>query len=228
VLVAAFPAGSFQTNCYLVAPAAGEQCIVIDPGEDATDGIEEIIREHGLQPVAVLLTHGHLDHMWSVTPVCGAHGIPAWVHKADRELLTDPGKALSVETNAMLGGLRLTEPDDVREITSGGEIELAGLRFTIDLAPGHTAGSVTFRTADGAPDDDAPMLFAGDLLFAGAVGRTDLPTGDPYAMVGSLRQVLSLADETLVLPGHGGFTTIGRERATNPYLQPRALEGQAF
>jgi hydroxyacylglutathione hydrolase len=228
VLVAAFPAGSFQTNCYLVASAAGEQCIVIDPGEDATDGIEEIIREHGLRPVAVLLTHGHLDHMWSVTPVCGAHGIPAWVHKADRELLTDPGKALSVETNAMLGGLRLTEPDDVREITSGGEIELAGLRFTIDLAPGHTAGSVTFRTADGAPDDDAPMLFAGDLLFAGAVGRTDLPTGDPYAMVGSLRQVLSLADETLVLPGHGGFSTIGRERATNPYLQPRALEGQAF
>jgi glyoxylase-like metal-dependent hydrolase (beta-lactamase superfamily II) len=228
VLVAAFPAGSFQTNCYLVAPVAGEQCVVIDPGEDATDGIEEIVREHGLQPVAVLLTHGHLDHMWSVAPVCGAHGIPAWVHKADRELLTDPGKALSAETNAMLGGLRLTEPDDVREITAGGEIELAGLRLTIDLAPGHTAGSVTFRTADGAPDDDAPMLFAGDLLFAGAVGRTDLPTGDPYAMVGSLREVLALADETLVLPGHGGFTTIGRERATNPYLQPRALARQAL
>lgn len=223
MLVAAFPAGSFQTNCYVVAPAAGEQCVVIDPGQDATAGIEEIVREHRLQPVAVLLTHGHLDHTWSVAPVCGAHGIPAWVHKADRELLTDPAKALSAQTAAMLGGLRLTEPDDVREITDGGELELAGLRLTIDLAPGHTAGSVTFRTADGAPGDDAPMLFAGDLIFAGAVGRTDLPTGDPYAMRDSLRQLLTLADQTLVLPGHGDLTTIGRERAGNPYLQPGAL-----
>jgi hydroxyacylglutathione hydrolase len=223
VLVAAFPAGSFQTNCYVVAPAAGEQCVVVDPGQDAAGGVEEIVREHRLQPVAVLLTHGHIDHMWSVTPVCGAHGIPAYVHKADRELLTDPGKALSAQTNAMLGGLRLSEPDEVREITDGGALEVAGMRVTIDLAPGHTAGSVTFRTADGAPDDDAPMLFAGDLLFAGSVGRTDLPTGDPYAMRESLRQVLALEDRTVVLPGHGGLTTIGRERATNPYLQPGAL-----
>ena len=223
MLVAAFPAGSFQTNCFVVAPAAGEQCVVIDPGEDATSGIQEILREHRLQPVAVLLTHGHIDHVWSVAPVCGAHDVPAWVHKADRELLTDPGKALSAQTRAMIGGLQLTEPDDVREITAGGELELAGLRFTIDLTPGHTAGSVTFGTADGAPGDDAPMLFAGDLLFAGAVGRTDLPGGDPYAMVESLRHVLTLEDRTLVLPGHGDLTTIGRERASNPYLQPGAL-----
>ncbi|MDX6205608.1 MAG: hydroxyacylglutathione hydrolase [Frankiales bacterium] len=223
MLVAAFPAGSFQTNCYVVAPAAGEQCVVIDPGQDAAAGVDEIVREHRLQPVAVLLTHGHLDHMWSVTPVCGAHGIPAYVHKADRELLTDPGRALSAQTNAMLAGLRLSEPDEVREITDGGPLEVAGLRFSIDLTPGHTAGSVTFGTADGAPDDDAPMLFAGDLLFAGSVGRTDLPTGDPYAMRESLRQLLRLADETLVLPGHGDLTTIGRERATNPYLQPGAV-----
>jgi hydroxyacylglutathione hydrolase len=228
VLVAAFPAGSFQTNCYVVAPAAGEQCVVVDPGQDAAPGIEEILREHRLQPVAVLLTHGHLDHMWSVAPVCGAHDIPAWVHKADRELLTDPGKALSAETAAMFGGLQLSEPSDVREITAGGELELAGLRFTIDLTPGHTAGSVTFRTADGAPGDDAPTLFSGDLLFAGAVGRTDLPSGDPYAMVESLRQVLTLTDDTLVLPGHGGLTTIGQERATNPYLQLRVLDRQAL
>ncbi len=223
MLVAAFPAGSYETNCYVVASAAGEQCVIVDPGEDAADGVEEIVREYRLAPVAVLLTHGHLDHMWSVVPVCGAHGIPAYVQSADRELLTDPGKALSRETRAMIGGLRLSEPDDVREITDGGVLELAGLTFTIDLAPGHTAGSVTFRTASGAPADDAPMLFSGDLLFAGAIGRTDLPTGDPYAMVSSLRQVLTLADETLVLPGHGGASTIGRERATNPYLQPAVL-----
>jgi hydroxyacylglutathione hydrolase len=225
VLVAAFPAGSFQTNCYVVAPAAGEHCVVVDPGEDATGGVEEIIREYGLRPVAVLLTHGHLDHMWSVAPVCGAHGIPAYIQSGDRALLTDPGLALSPETRAMFAGLELTEPDDVREIVDGGDLELAGLRFTIDLTPGHTAGSVTFRTADGGPRDDEPMLFAGDLLFAGAIGRTDLPTGDPAAMVTSLRGVLTLSDETLVLPGHGGTTTIGRERVTNPYLRPAVLAG---
>ena len=223
MLVAAFPAGSFATNCYVVAPAAGEHCVVIDPGQDATAGVEEIVREYGLKPVAVLLTHGHLDHMWSVAPVCGASGIPAYVHTADRVLLENPGLAMSPEFNAMIGPLRLTEPDDVREIVDGGELELAGLRFTIDLAPGHTAGSITFRTADGAPEDDAPMLFSGDLLFAGAIGRTDLPTGSDSAMVASLRQVLTLDDRTLVLPGHGPVTTIGRERATNPYLMPVTL-----
>jgi len=223
VLVAAFPAGSYETNCYVVAAAAGEQCVVIDPGEQAAGGVEEIVREYGLAPVAVLLTHGHLDHMWSVVPVCGAHDVPAYIQTADRELLTDPGKALSAETNAMIGGLRLTEPDDVREITDGGVLEVAGLSFTIDLTPGHTAGSVTFRTASGAPADDAPMLFSGDVLFAGSIGRTDLPTGDPYAMASSLRQVLTLDDTTVVLPGHGVPSTIGRERATNPYLQPGAL-----
>jgi hydroxyacylglutathione hydrolase len=223
VLVAAFPAGSFATNCYVVAPAAGEHCVVLDPGEDAFAGVEEIVREYGLQPVAVLLTHGHLDHMWSVTPVCGATGIPAYVHRDDRALLTNPGLAMSPELMAVLGPLTLSEPDDVREIVDGGELELAGLRFTIDLAPGHTAGSITFRTADGAPADDAPMLFSGDLLFAGAIGRTDLPTGSDVAMSGSLRQVLTLADETLVLPGHGPVTSIGRERLSNPYLQPAML-----
>ena len=149
--------------------------------------------------------------------------IPAYVHSADRVLLENPGLAMSAEFNAMIGPLRLAEPDDVREITDGGELELAGLRLTIDLAPGHTAGSITFRTADGAPDDDAPMLFSGDLLFAGAIGRTDLPTGSDSDMVASLRQVLTLDDRTLVLPGHGPVTTIGRERASNPYLMPVTL-----
>jgi hydroxyacylglutathione hydrolase len=223
VLVAAFPAGSFGTNCYVVAPAAGEQCVVIDPGEDAAAGVEEIVREYGLQPAAVLLTHGHLDHLWSVAPVCGASNIPAYVHHADRVLLANPGLAMSPELNAMLGSLTLSEPDDVREITDGGELDLAGLRFTIDLSPGHTAGSITFRTTDGSPEDDGPMLFSGDLLFAGAIGRTDLPTGSEADMVRSLRQVLTLEDRTLVLPGHGPTTTIGRERASNPYLMPVTL-----
>ena len=95
VLVTGFPAGAFAANCYLVAPAPGEECVIIDPGQDAERGIEELLDRYRLKPIAVLLTHGHIDHMWSVAPVCGAKGIPAYIHPDDRELLADPGKGLS-------------------------------------------------------------------------------------------------------------------------------------
>ena len=91
MLVTGFPAGSFQTNCYVVAPAKGAECVVIDPGQNAVEGLDEVLREHRLKPVAVLLTHGHIDHIWSVVPVCGARDVPAWIHSEDRELLADPG-----------------------------------------------------------------------------------------------------------------------------------------
>jgi hydroxyacylglutathione hydrolase len=217
VLVAGFPAGSFATNCYIVAPSAGEECVVIDPGQDAFDGVEEILREHRLKPVAVILTHGHLDHVWSVAPVCGAKDVPAYIHPRDRELLTDPAKGLSASTGQIFGGLTLTEPDDVRELADGAVLKLAGLEFTVDHTPGHTPGSVTFRTP---ADEELPdVMFSGDLLFAGSIGRTDLPGGSHEAILRSLANTcLPLPDTTLVLPGHGPQTTIGRERATNPYL----------
>ncbi|MEZ0077440.1 MBL fold metallo-hydrolase [Planotetraspora sp. GP83] len=216
MLVAGFPAGSFQTNCYVVAPAAGEECVVVDPGQDAVEGIDDLLREHRLKPVAVLLTHGHIDHMWSVVPVCGARDVPAWIHPDDRELLSDPGKGLSLQTRQMLfGGLEFSEPDDVRELTDGATLKLAGLDITVDHTPGHTRGSVTFRT----PYEDSQVLFAGDLLFAGSIGRTDFPGGDYATMLHSLAKTLRLPDETTVLPGHGPQTTIGHERATNPYLR---------
>ncbi|GLZ10899.1 hydrolase [Actinomadura sp. NBRC 104425] len=218
MLVAGFPAGSFAANCYVVAPAAGEECVIVDPGQDAEAGIDELLREHRLKPVAVLLTHGHLDHVWSVAPVCGAKDVPAYVHPDDRELLTDPAKGLGLGPGQQLfGGLELSEPDDVRELSDGAVIELAGLRLTVDHAPGHTPGSVTFRTPaeGGAPD----VIFTGDLLFAGSIGRTDLPGGSYEQILQSLSRVcLTLPDETAVLPGHGPQTTIGRERATNPFL----------
>lgn len=217
MLVAGFPAGSFATNCYVVAPAAGEECVIIDPGQEAVRGVEDLLREHRLKPVAVLLTHGHIDHIWSVVPVCGAHDVPAYIHPADRDLLADPARGLSLVVGQQIfGGLTFTEPDDVRELADGGPISLAGLDFTVDLAPGHTPGSVTFR-----PDDD--VVFSGDLLFAGSIGRTDLPGGDFDEMMRSLvRVVLPLPDEMAVLSGHGPGTTIGRERATNPYLRKAA------
>jgi glyoxylase-like metal-dependent hydrolase (beta-lactamase superfamily II) len=222
VLVVGFPAGPWGTNCWVLAPAAGEQCVIVDPGKDSAPGIEEAVREHGLSPVAVLLTHGHIDHVWSVVPVCGARDIPAYLHPSDRHLLTDPGAGLSPQTRDLLAGmtdgvLTSAEPDDLRELSDGLELELAGLSFVVDHAPGHTGGSVMFRRAGelGVP----PLLISGDVLFEGSIGRTDLPGGDHAAMLRSLStKVLPLDDETVVLPGHGETTTIARERIANPYL----------
>ena len=213
MLITGFPAGSFAANCYLVAPEPGAECVIIDPGEGAAGTIAEIVADHRLKPVAVLLTHGHIDHVWSVAPVCGARGIPAYVHPGDRALLSDPARGLPLGAGQQLfGGLEFTEPDDVRELTDGTVLNLAGLEITVGHAPGHTPGSVVFRS-------DPAVMFSGDLLFAGSIGRTDLPGGDTAAMMDSLARVcLTLPDETRVLPGHGPQTTIGVERASNQFL----------
>jgi hydroxyacylglutathione hydrolase len=230
VLVAGFPAGAFAANCYIVATAPGEQCVIIDPGQDAEDGIEEILAEHRLQPAAVLLTHGHIDHVWSVAPVCGATGIPAYIHPADRALLSDPARGFPLGIGQELfGGLKFTEPDDVKELADEMTLSLVGLEIGVNHAPGHTEGSVTFRLP--APEEpiraggkskmgrSGDVLFSGDLLFAGSIGRTDLPGGDYPTILRSLARVcLTLPDETLVLSGHGPQTTIGAERRTNPFL----------
>src|SRR5713101_1686828 len=145
MLIAGFPAGSFAANCYVVAAGPGEQCLIVDPGQDAAGGIEEIIRRHRLQPAAVLLTHGHIDHIWSVAPVCGARNIPAYIHPSDRALLSDPARGLSRQAGQQfLRGLTFTEPDEVAELADGMTLELAGVQITVDHAPGHTPGSVTF------------------------------------------------------------------------------------
>ena len=231
MLVAGFPAGPWATNCYVVATGSRAECLVIDPGKDAAPGVSEIVREHKLKPVAVLVTHGHLDHMWSVTPVAGSYDATAWIHSADRHLLSDPMRGFSLDSAAMLLGetLSFAEPDDVRQLTDGLTLELAGLALRVDHTPGHTWGSVTFRTPAGGPDGPAAM-FSGDLLFRGSIGRTDLPGGDHPTMLRSLAtKVLPLDDAIVVLPGHGPQTTIGLERATNPYLtglaSPSAARG---
>jgi hydroxyacylglutathione hydrolase len=217
VLVTGFEAEAFGTNCYLVAAGPGEQCLIVDPGIGVLDQLDEVLAEHRLHPAAVLLSHGHLDHTFSVAPVCGARGLTAYVHPADREMLADPAKGLSADLTALFGGrLPYSEPDDVAELTDGATLALAGLEVTVDHAPGHTGGSVLFRL----PGDDAPVCLSGDVLFAGSIGRTDLPGGSTDTMMVSLRdKILTLADDTVVLPGHGPATTIGRERAHNPYLR---------
>jgi hydroxyacylglutathione hydrolase len=222
MLVTGFPAGSFQTNCWLVATGPGAEAVVVDPGQDALPGIAELCARHRLRPLAALLTHGHLDHVWTVAPLAGAHGIPAYVHPADRHLLTDPLAGFAPESRDAFGWLNLQEPEEVLELADGQVIELAGLRLTVDHTPGHTAGHVTFRLppeAAGAAGGGPPRLLAGDLVFAGSIGRTDLPGGSMQAMLASLAtRFLTLPDETVVLPGHGPQTTVGRERATNPFL----------
>ena len=229
MLIAGFPAGSWAANCYVVATGPGAECVVVDPGQDAAGGVADLVREHRLKPVAVLLTHGHIDHMWSVTPVAGAYDATAWIHPADRHLLADPMAGISRETAAMLLGGRheFAEPDDVAELGDGQRLELAGLDVVVDHTPGHTAGSVTFRTPYGR-DEISEVMFAGDLLFAGSIGRTDLPGGDHATMLETLRdKVLTLPDDVVVLPGHGEQTSIGRERATNPFLLDLLDDGGA-
>ena len=232
MLVASFPAEAFGTNCYVVAAAPGEQCVIVDPGIGVLDHLDEVLARHRLHPAAVLLTHGHLDHTFSVAPVCGARGITAYVHPADREMLADPAKGLSADLTAMFGGrLPYTEPDDVAELTDGATLALAGLEFTVDHAPGHTGGSVLFRLPGvGSSWDADEICLSGDVLFAGSIGRTDLPGGSTETMLTSLRdKILPLADDTVVLPGHGPATTIGRERASNPYLRElTAAPGRGF
>ena len=220
VLIAGFPAGPWATNCYVIAAGSSAECLVIDPGKDAARGVAEVVREHRLKPVAVLLTHGHIDHMWSVAPVAGSYDATAWIHPADRHLLSDPMRGISADSAAMMLGANLSfaEPDDVRELSDGAALELAGLLLSVDHTPGHTWGSVTFRTP-AATADVPEVMFSGDLLFRGSIGRTDLPGGDHPTMLRTLAtKVLPLDDATVVLPGHGPQTSIGQERVANPYL----------
>jgi glyoxylase-like metal-dependent hydrolase (beta-lactamase superfamily II) len=217
VLIEGFPSQRTATNCWVVAPGDGEQCVVIDPGMEVGPRLDDVIARHRLHPVAVLLTHGHVDHAFSVLPVCQARDIPAYVHPADRSQLTDPWSPLGMAPGSPimgLTGLTFAEPDDVRELNDRDTIELAGLPFTVRSAPGHTKGSIVFGLGAGGE-----WLFSGDVLFAGTIGRVDLPGGSMADMSTSLREViLPMEDETIVHPGHGRSTTIAAERAANPYL----------
>ncbi|WP_432540420.1 MBL fold metallo-hydrolase [Kineococcus sp. SYSU DK002] len=225
MLIDRVEASVFGTNCYVLAPQAGAECVVVDPGVDVADRLAEVLRRHRLKPVAVLLTHGHVDHTYSVTPVCGAHGIAATIHHDDAYRLRDPlaglGEPLRAALEATTGTVRWREPEDVVTVGDAQRLAPAGLELTVSHAPGHTEGSVLFSLDPSAGrGQDVPLLLSGDVLFAGSVGRTDLPGGDPLAMRRSLAtRVLPLADATVVLPGHGPATTVGRERAANPYLR---------
>ena len=217
MLVVGFPAGPLQANCYVLARGEGQPCVIVDPGQEAVPALDEQLSKHRLTPAAVLLTHGHFDHVFSAADVCRAYEVPAWIHPADRYMLADPGAALGPQGRQLFDGVSLSEPADVRELADGQELDMAALGLRVLHSPGHTGGSVLFAAETG---EGGQLLLTGDTLFAGAIGRTDLPGGDHERMLHTLAtQVLPQDDDTAVLPGHGPTTTIGRERASNPFLQ---------
>lgn len=240
MLVRRVEATAFGTNCWVLAEGPGQECLVVDPGFGVLDRVRDLLRELRLRPVAVLATHGHADHVWSVTPLSrtGGEAVAVHVHPEDRYRLVDPLAQLSAQVRPMVLGMlgpadRWQEPERLVDLPSAPEaavhLELAGLALQVHHAPGHTEGSVVFHlpgAVDDAEADGSGLLLSGDLLFAGSIGRSDLPGGDPAVMETSLRKVLPrFGDDVVVLPGHGPRTSMARERTTNPYLLQLAGRG---
>lgn len=197
MLVVGFAAGPLEANCYLLAPAAGGECVIVDPGEDVLVPLEAALAEHGLTPIAMLATHGHPDHVASAAEAGARYGVSLHLHEADRPLLAEAAGEWK---------------DGIVPLVQG-PLRLAGLEITVSATPGHTAGSVAFGLTSGA---GGRIVLTGDSLFAGSIGRS---SGEGDELVKSLgAKVMTLPDDTVVLPGHGPATTIGKERAGNPFL----------
>ena len=217
--IVGFPAGMFQTNCYIVSDDAGD-CVIVDPGQDAEEQVRRQVSEAGLKPRAVLLTHGHLDHIWNAQQVADHYGVPAYIHPEDREMLADPAKGLSLDLSAMLKEVTFSEPAEVIEVFDGDTLSIGSMVFEVDHVPGHSPGSVSFRITVETEEGPRMVVLGGDVLFLDGVGRTDLPAGDPEVLMQSIaKKFLVLDDDAVVLPGHGPSTTIGRERRSNPFLR---------
>ncbi len=201
-----------QTNCYVVAPDSGGPAVVVDAPPDP-DGVGALLRKHDLTPVALLLTHAHIDHLGGAGAVSRGMAVSAYLHPDDGWLAEAP----EVQLRSLLGMVPegdFAPPDQYVDLADGQELEFGGTRLEVLHTPGHTPGHCCFLL------DSEQVLFSGDQLFAGSVGRTDLPGGDTEELFRSMKdRILPLDDAVEVLPGHGPATTIGRERRTNPFLQ---------
>ncbi|MCW2642308.1 MAG: hydrolase [Dactylosporangium sp.] len=209
MLIESFPAGDFETNCYVLAADINGPCVIVDPGQRASDRIAEVVKRHRLVPEAVLATHGHMDHTWDVEPVCRQYGIPVHVHPLDRPMLTQPTAGLPADfPRDVLRGYPGVEPDEVAPLPPPGPLVLGGLSITAVHAPGHTFGSVVFLL-----EGERPIVLTGDTLLATSVGRAVHPIGDPAELVGSVTRICAVVpDHTGLLPGHGPTSTIGAAR----------------
>lgn len=203
--IAGFAAGPFQTNCYVVGN--GDRAFVIDPGLGAHEAVSQLAQEQGLTVEAVVLTHGHIDHIRDAA----AFGVETFIHPADAFMLLR-GEGVSEQARQLYDASAMPPIDNPTPLEDGQTLQVAGVELRVVHAPGHSPGCVMLVADD--------VVFSGDVLFRGSIGRTDLPDSDPEQMRQSLRgPVWDLADELQVLPGHGPATTVAQERATNPYLR---------
>jgi glyoxylase-like metal-dependent hydrolase (beta-lactamase superfamily II) len=206
-VIEGYTTGRWASNTYIAAAKTGEACVVIDPGEDAGPLVAERLQALGLRCEAVLLTHGHLDHVWSAKDVCDATGAEPWIHPDDHWLLERPAAALGVPDL----GFAIEFPPALNDLVDGQKLRFGGLDIEVRHTPGHTPGHCIFLT-DG-------IVFSGDLIFQGSIGRSDFPRGSLEDLMESIRRaVLPLDDETVILSGHGSETTVGVERRTNPFV----------
>lgn len=204
--------GEFATNCHIIACPRSGAAAVVDPGQP-DPWITRTLAENGLKPEWILLTHGHLDHIGGVAWLKSQTGLPVLVHQDDAPMLTDPRL-----NGSALFGSPLVAPAPDRLLAEGEELAVGDLRLRVLHTPGHTPGGVCFYQAPDA-EGKAGHLIAGDTLFAGSVGRTDLPGGSHSQLIRSIREkLLPLPAETMVYPGHGPTTTIGDEKEYNPFL----------
>lgn len=224
MFIASFASGPWQGNCYVVGNDDTLDCVVIDPGVNASEVVENTLKEYGWHLVGVVCTHGHVDHIADAAKLANAHGVSMWLHSGDDYMLTDPVAGLGEGTEGLLmqvlGSTSLPEPESRERLDELDVLEIAGLHFEVLPAPGHSPGCCLLSTAD----EEGPIVFCGDVVFAGSIGRVDLPGGDHATMTRTLAEVvLPLPDSARLLPGHGGPTTMARERVANPYLQPNYL-----
>lgn len=215
-----FPLGLWEANCYLLGDAEQQTCVVVDPGQGGGEAVKERLRARDARCEAILLTHGHVDHMWAVPELAAELDVPVLLHPDDKWLWDDPavGIGVTMELLRQQLGFEWDPPTERLEAITGGQrLSFAGSSIEVRHTPGHTPGSCVFLLTDVADD---PVLLSGDLLFAGSVGRSDFPRGSSEDLMRSIsREVLTLPDGTRVAPGHGPDTTVGKERATNPFLQ---------